>query len=170
MACFNSAVGLQPKIQNGWKKYQQGNGCCVVDQSVLRTSPYMVERVRVPILLGQSFLFFVLCVVRICDIMYVLVPFFVLCVCVFFLSQVSYTVMLKGYGRTGDIGAAELMFELMANDPDQRPDVVALNSLLDACVRNGDLRRAVEVLEQVRNIQRADWLVDCVCWLVRLVG
>ena len=57
--------------------------------------------------------------------------------------------MLKGYGRTGDIGAAELMFELMASDRDQKPDVVALNSLLDACVRNGDLRRAVEVLEQV---------------------
>lgn len=63
--------------------------------------------------------------------------------------KVSYTVMLKGYGRAGDLGAAELMFELMANDRDQKPDVVALNSLLDACVRNGDLRRAVAILEQV---------------------
>lgn len=57
--------------------------------------------------------------------------------------------MLKGYGRIGDLGAAELMFEVMAADRDQRPDVVALNSILDACVRNGDLRRAVEILEQV---------------------
>ncbi|CAN0412343.1 unnamed protein product, partial [Ectocarpus fasciculatus] len=57
--------------------------------------------------------------------------------------------MLKGYGRMGDLGAAELMFEVMAADRDQRPDVVALNSILDACVRNGDLRRAVEILEQV---------------------
>ncbi|CAM9879311.1 unnamed protein product [Ectocarpus sp. 12 AP-2014] len=63
-------------------------------------------------------------------------------------NQVSFTVMLKGYGRIGDLGAAELMFEVMAADRDQRPDVVALNSILDACVRNGDLRRAVEILEQ----------------------
>ncbi|CAN0302708.1 unnamed protein product, partial [Ectocarpus fasciculatus] len=66
-----------------------------------------------------------------------------------FFWQVSFTVMLKGYGRMGDLGAAELMFEVMAADRDQRPDVVALNSILDACVRNGDLRRAVEILEQV---------------------
>ncbi|CAM9745245.1 unnamed protein product, partial [Sphacelaria rigidula] len=58
--------------------------------------------------------------------------------------------MLKGYGRAGDLGGAEVMFSLMCDDKDQKPDVVALNSLLDACVRNGDLRRAVEVLEQVQ--------------------
>lgn len=80
-----------------------------------------------------------------------------------FPSQVSFTVMLKGYGRIGDLGAAELMFELMAADSDQRPDVVALNSILDACVRNGDLRRAVEILEQVcRASLCRPWLVVAV--------
>lgn len=57
--------------------------------------------------------------------------------------------MLKGYGRVGDLGGSEVMFELMCHDKDQKPDVVALNSLLDACVRNNDMRRAVEILEQV---------------------
>ncbi|CBN79142.1 conserved unknown protein [Ectocarpus siliculosus] len=82
-------------------------------------------------------------------------------------NQVSFTVMLKGYGRIGDLGAAELMFEVMAADRDQRPDVVALNSILDACVRNGDLRRAVEILEQASAsalsrrpifVRHQDWL------------
>ena len=68
--------------------------------------------------------------------------------------------MLKGYGRAGDLGGAELMFELMANDRDQRPDVVALNSLLDACVRNSDLRRAVEILDQVCRVN--DVVLMCI--------
>lgn len=65
--------------------------------------------------------------------------------------------MLKGYGRAGDLGGAELMYELVANDRDQKADVVALNSLLDACVRNGDLRRAVEILEQVSPHNTGVW-------------
>lgn len=82
-----------------------------------------------------------------------------------FPSQVSFTVMLKGYGRIGDLGAAELMFEVIAADSDQQPDVVALNSILDACVRNGDLRRAVEILEQVRFFSRLRLM--CVCCVLR---
>lgn len=65
------------------------------------------------------------------------------------LRKVSFSVMLCGYGREGDLGGSEVMFDLMSNDLDRRPDVVALNSLLDACVRNGDVRRAVQILEQV---------------------
>ncbi|CAM9972345.1 unnamed protein product, partial [Discosporangium mesarthrocarpum] len=67
-------------------------------------------------------------------------------------NQVSYSVMLKGYGHSGDLTRAQLMFDLMARDRDYQPDVVALNSLLDACVRNGDTAQAVSLLELVRPI------------------
>ncbi|CAM9493298.1 unnamed protein product [Chrysoparadoxa australica] len=69
-------------------------------------------------------------------------------------SQVTLSVMLKGYGKAGNITKSKDMFDLMLSDLDMLPDVVALNTFLDASVRNGELKLAVETLQQVSQRQQ----------------
>ncbi|CAM9247650.1 unnamed protein product, partial [Phaeothamnion confervicola] len=64
-------------------------------------------------------------------------------------SEVSYSTLIKGYGRAGDLPAAERAFAAMLADMRTCADVAAVNCLLDACAKNGDMKRAVELLEEV---------------------
>ncbi|KAG5182086.1 hypothetical protein JKP88DRAFT_319758 [Tribonema minus] len=62
-------------------------------------------------------------------------------------NSVTYSIMIKGYGRVGNLEAARAAFGALLRDPRACPDVVALNSYLDACVRCGDLPAALSTLD-----------------------
>jgi pentatricopeptide repeat protein len=66
------------------------------------------------------------------------------------LSPVAYSIMLKGYGRQADLLHVQ---EIVQNAKKNgiRPDVVLLNTLIDAYINCKDLRKARKIFDDMRN-------------------
>jgi pentatricopeptide repeat protein len=64
-------------------------------------------------------------------------------------TAVTYSTLMKGYGRAGCLTEAKGVFLSLLQDPSVCCDVVALNSFLDAAVRNSDLQLAISALATV---------------------
>jgi pentatricopeptide repeat protein len=62
-------------------------------------------------------------------------------------DRISYSIMIKGLGKAGDMEGVTEMWEAMLDDPDALPDVIALNAVLDACIRNGNFKLALHILD-----------------------
>eukprot|EP00953_Heterococcus_sp_UTEX-ZZ885_P039628 20311-Heterococcus_DN1.PRE.2 len=64
-------------------------------------------------------------------------------------TAVTYSTLVKGYGRSGYLTEAKGVFLSLLQDSNVCCDVVALNSFLDAAVRNCDLQLAISALATV---------------------
>jgi pentatricopeptide repeat protein len=64
-------------------------------------------------------------------------------------TAVTYSTLVKGYGRSGCLTEAKGVFLSLLQDSNVCCDVVALNSFLDAAVRNCDLQLAISALATV---------------------
>ena len=56
---------------------------------------------------------------------------------------------VQGYGRAGCLAGAQGVFSAMLRDPRVCPDTVAINSFLDAAVRNSALPLAMAMLARI---------------------
>lgn len=63
------------------------------------------------------------------------------------LTAVTYSILLKGYGRLGDIENVEMILE-KANKNGVEPDTIMLNSILDALVNCKEVGKAKSVFKQ----------------------
>ena len=55
-------------------------------------------------------------------------------------NTVIYTTMIKAYSQTFKVDKAMEIYHIMKNgDPSMAPNVVSYNSLIDCCVRCGDM-------------------------------
>ncbi len=61
---------------------------------------------------------------------------------------VSYSVIIRGYGAAGDANSAKRAFARMVRTG-IRPDVIALNTLINACCRGDDIAFATRILEEM---------------------
>lgn len=64
------------------------------------------------------------------------------------LSPVAYSILLKGYGRQGDLGQVQQVLR-QANKNKIKPDVVLLNTLMDAYINCNDVAKARAVFDQM---------------------
>jgi pentatricopeptide repeat protein len=65
------------------------------------------------------------------------------------LSPVAYSILLKGYGRLSDLHHVQLVVQ-HAEKNDIQPDVILLNSLIDAYINCNALDKAKAVFDQMR--------------------
>jgi pentatricopeptide repeat protein len=70
------------------------------------------------------------------------------------LSPVAYSILLKGYGRLTDLHHVQLVVQ-HAEKNDIQPDVILLNSLIDAYINCNALDKAKAVFEQMRRTTTA---------------
>ena len=66
----------------------------------------------------------------------------------------TYTTMISGYGRAGEFAKADAAFTALRSETagqrgKQGIDVVAVNAFMDACVRCGELSRALRLLDEM---------------------
>jgi pentatricopeptide repeat protein len=64
------------------------------------------------------------------------------------LTAVTYSILLKGYGRLGDIENVEMILD-KANKNGVEPDTVMLNSILDALVNCNQVKKAKSVFQKI---------------------
>lgn len=63
-------------------------------------------------------------------------------------SSVTYTTLMNGYGKELDVLATKRMFQRMRN-AGIKPDRVALNAFIGACVRGGDMKLGMRLFEEM---------------------
>jgi pentatricopeptide repeat protein len=74
------------------------------------------------------------------------------------LSAVAYSILLKGYGRLRDFNNIQMLLN-QAQSGGVEPDIIMLNSLIDAYVNCDELKRAEKVFNVMKNPEVAAKLV-----------
>ena len=63
---------------------------------------------------------------------------------------ITYSAMIKGYCRMGDIQTAFDILRRMKSEGNARPDEIMYNSLLDGCVRGNLVDEALKLVEEMQ--------------------
>jgi len=69
------------------------------------------------------------------------------------LNTILYTTLIKAYSKTGNNKRVFEIFQRMKEDPENAPNNVTYNSVLDCCVRQGDMESAERVLRELYSHQ-----------------
>lgn len=67
-------------------------------------------------------------------------------------NTIIFTTMIKAYSQTYQLTKALKIYEIMINGPaSMQPNIISYNSLIDCCVRCGDMITATKIFEQMKH-------------------